>query len=120
MGSMTVYRSTLMGSNEVSDKVQSYLQKILGRLSRHSNPAQDAERSETAHGNNGLLIRIPRATLTGLRTIFGGDQRTGRTTAATNSTQDSDFGLMEADYHAHIKKQVSSEAKTSRDNPHSV
>jgi hypothetical protein len=36
MGSLTVYRSTLVGSNEVPNKMQSYLYKWFGITADHS------------------------------------------------------------------------------------
>jgi hypothetical protein len=62
-----------------------------------------------------LSIRVPRPTLTGLRTMFGTKMHT-LLTNATVSTFNSEYGLMKVDYHAHIRAQASIHSyKTSGD-----
>ena len=105
MGSITAYRSTLIGSNEVSDKVQSYFNKLLRRRTSSATPAHDAEEAGKKNQSlpRHLLLRIPSATLSGLRTMFRDPLRTHATSASV-STQNSNHGLLETDYHAYIKK----------------
>ena len=120
MGSVTAYRSALVGSNNVADKVQLYFNKIFRRRTSSATADHDAERAckKDQPSPRHLLLRIPGATLTGLRTMFGGKSRT-RTTPSSASTQNSDLGLLETDYHAYIKgRQAGSEtARASKDSP---
>lgn len=99
MGSLTVYRSTLVGSAEVSDKLQSYLFRIFGR------EADIVEHKVSLDGNSRLLQlrQLPGATLTDLRTLFS---RSNLAPTRTRDT-DSDAGLVDIDYHDHIKRMVS-------------
>lgn len=113
MGSLTVYRSTLVGSHEVSDRLQLRMQRLLDRLSPSYTPGANENKKKEQQNPDHLLMRIPRATLTGLRTFFGVSSHTQQN-AGFASTQDSDFGLVEADYHAHIKAQT---AKASNGGP---
>lgn len=112
MASITVYRSTLVGSNEVSDKIQSYLYKLFGRRAASNSNTEHHEDGEKKTPNADILrLHIARPTLTGIRTMFGiKTDRTGTAdmtaTAGTVSTMDSSYGLMEMDYHAHIKAQA--------------
>jgi len=120
MGSITVYRSTLVGSNEVSDKFQSYLLRL--RLRRPtSGPIKGPGVDPMAPSKpQKLSLRFPRPTLTGLRTMFGTRTHTLPTTA-TVSTLNSEYGLMELDYHAHIRAQATNHSrKTSRDDAKSA
>lgn len=76
MASITVHRSTLVGSNEVSDRLQLYLQRILRRKQIPDSEVQKPR--ETRRPQFGLKgISFPRAILTGLRTAFdGGSHKT--------------------------------------------
>lgn len=98
MGSITVYRSTLVGSNEVSNKLKSYLNRLLRRTSNEDH-TPDAPGSEDALKVHKGLPAIPRPTLTGLRTMFGAKSH-------TVSTMDSEYELMELDYHAYTRVQA--------------
>ncbi|KAF2746814.1 hypothetical protein M011DRAFT_477658 [Sporormia fimetaria CBS 119925] len=113
MASVTVYRSTLVGSNEVSDKLQSYLKKMFGRSSgTYVNDESDEKKGSFASSERGAVnVKIPRATLTGLRTKFGLGSRTQRTQATVDS-QNSELDLM--DYHAHMRAQMGASAKASK------
>jgi hypothetical protein len=115
MGSITVYRSTLVGSNEVSDKLQSYLHR-LRRQKATKGPTEILEvNSMKPSKHRKISIRVPRPTLTGLRTMFGTRTHT-LPTDATVTTLNSEYGLMEMDYHAHIRAQASIHShKTPRD-----
>ncbi|PSN63928.1 hypothetical protein BS50DRAFT_623600 [Corynespora cassiicola Philippines] len=73
MGSITVYRSTLIGSNEVSDRLQSYLNRIFGRDLESGDGTTISPNGERTRRRRRFLgtIKLPGATLTGLRTKFG-------------------------------------------------
>ncbi|KAF7502321.1 hypothetical protein GJ744_006131 [Endocarpon pusillum] len=119
MGSVTAYRSALVGSSNVAEKVQ-FFNKLFGR--RTSSPIADhnAERAckKDQPIRRHLLLGFPGATLTGLRTLFGGNSRTPPTSFIA-PTQNSDLDLLETDYHAYVKgRQVDPErAIASKDNP---
>jgi hypothetical protein len=106
MGSITVYRSTIVGTNEVSDKLLEFWHKLLNLLTHSYTPGSDSGETKDPQKSDHLLLRIPRATLTGLRTVFGVVSHTSpiKNTAAT---QDSEIGLVEVEYHAYIKAQAS-------------
>lgn len=78
MGSLTAYRSALVGSNEVSDKIQWHFNRLFRRRNLGATPGHDAQeaRKKSMSRQNNILLRIPGATLTGLRTLFGGSSRT--------------------------------------------
>ncbi|KAF7512478.1 hypothetical protein GJ744_001413 [Endocarpon pusillum] len=120
MGSVTAYRSTLVGSNNVADKVQFYLNKIIGRRTSSAIADHDTKRAgkKAQPSQRHLLLRIPGATLTGLRTLFGGNSRT-RPASSIAPTQNSDLDLLETDYHAYIKgRQADPErARAAKDDP---
>ncbi|KAF2475929.1 uncharacterized protein BDR25DRAFT_253574 [Lindgomyces ingoldianus] len=116
MGSITVYRSTLVGSNEVSDKLHSYFARIFGRgPSHHAHTPDSGENEKGVEWKRRLGIKIPGATLTGLRTMFGADKAKATTKSSSALSQDSDLDLIETDYHAHIKKSTSVSGPTSRE-----
>lgn len=106
MASITVYRSTLVGSNEVSDKFRLRLTKFFGKQSPNSNESSnDAGQQSTP--SKGFALgrgRFPGATFTGLRTMFGLEKTTKTTTTESLA---SDIDLIETDYHKHIKKSAS-------------
>lgn len=97
MASLTVYRSTLVGSNEVSDKIQVYFARVFGRT------APGSGKTEKSFFGLGW-VKIPGAKLSGLRTRFLGTNRTEDQSNLTGATLGSDIDSIETDYHAHIKK----------------
>jgi hypothetical protein len=64
MGSLNVYRSTPIGSNEISDKLQSYLVRIFGRNFGSTENEATPERRNKTRGY--LKLSIPGGTLRGL------------------------------------------------------
>jgi hypothetical protein len=122
MGSITVYRSTLVGSSEVSEKIHTYLRRLRGKRST-SGPTGTPESDSMADSKpHKLSLKVPRATLTGLRTMFGARTQTNTLpTTATVSTINSEYALMEMDYHAHIRAQAATHSrKTSGDDDKSA
>lgn len=118
MGSITVYRSTLIGSNEVSDRLQSYLNRIFGRDIESGDGTTISPNGDRTRRRRRFLgtIKLPGATLTGLRTKFGPSKEQGKSLSTGNSTNftvNSDMGLLEADYHAYIKTSAPTSTPTS-------
>lgn len=119
MGSITVYRSTLVGSNEVSDKIQSYFRKLRKRSTSGQTRPGKADPATPSKPQK-LSLKIPRPNLTGLRTMFGTKTHT-LPSNTTVSTMNSEYGLMELDYHAHIRAQATTHShETSRGEVKSV
>lgn len=116
MASITVYRSTLVGSNEVSDRMQSFFRRLCRLHStKEDSPAIKMDPPSQPRPQK-VSLKIPRPTLTGLRTMFGNGTTTFPTTAATISTMDSEHGLVDTDYHAHIRAQATTKSgNTSRE-----
>lgn len=112
MGSVTVYRSTLTGSNELSDKVRAYLVRFRSKGSSTDPEKQTTNEgaSESAPSRFQLrLFGMPGATLTGLRTMFGANSTMASGWKDSGlSSQDSDMDAFEIDYHAHLKQDSSS------------
>jgi hypothetical protein len=111
MGSITVYRSTLTGSNELSDKFRAYFGRF--RSKRSSDPEkQDSSENVSEKEQSPYRLRLfglPGATLTGLRTMFGANSTMeSRGKDSGISSQDSDMDAFEIDYHAHLKYDSSS------------
>lgn len=110
MGSITVYRSTLVGSNDVSDKFRSFFDRFYVRGS------SDSEKQTSNGGSSGnksgrfrlKLSGLPGATLTGLRTMFGATATSRSTENSTNVSFGSSLGSWDDDYHAHITKPAAS------------
>ncbi|OXV07986.1 hypothetical protein Egran_04250 [Elaphomyces granulatus] len=109
MGSITVYRSTLIGSNEVSNSLRAYIAKITrsfrgnkgsSRSTDDSSSPEKLEKESQVQTSRFKLPRIPSATLSGVRTLFGGTTRT-KTTAMY--TDDTEVDVNEVDYHAFLK-----------------
>jgi hypothetical protein len=98
MASITVYKSTLVGSTEASDKLQSYLARVFGR-DLGNQEGEGAEEKAFGLGR----VKIEGAKMTGLRTLFGGSKRTRTERHITNVSDATDLDLIETDYHAHIK-----------------
>jgi hypothetical protein len=104
MGSITVYRSTLTGSNELSDKFRA----ALGGFRRKR--SADAEKQATSDGTPPSryqirLFGLPGATLTGLRTMFDMEKTVDSSQKGSGlSSLDSDMEPFEIDYHAHLKQ----------------
>ena len=110
MGSITVYRSTLISSgNEVSNSFRAYIAKITRSIRGHkgsnrstddtSSPEQ-LEKEPQVQTSRFKLPRIPSATLSGVRTLFGGTKLTRPTAMCTD---DSEVDVSEVDYHAFLK-----------------
>jgi hypothetical protein len=109
MGSITVYRSTLIGSNEVSNSLRAYIAKITrsfrgnkgsSRSTDDSSSPEKLEKGPQVQTSRFKLPQIPSATLSGVRTLFGGATRT-KTTAMY--TDDSEVDVNDVDYHAFLK-----------------
>ncbi|KAF2678560.1 hypothetical protein K458DRAFT_480822 [Lentithecium fluviatile CBS 122367] len=104
MGSITVYRSTLIGSNEISDKVRGFFDRL--KRKRGDVEAEDGDvgvMESQGRRYRLKLLRLPGSTLTGLRTMFGVTSATDSSVKGTDVSFDSDIGAYEADYHAHLK-----------------
>ncbi|PWY70291.1 hypothetical protein BO94DRAFT_609388 [Aspergillus sclerotioniger CBS 115572] len=101
MGSITVYRSTLIGSNEVSTAFRKYLTRIrdavLGSSSDASAPPGEEIRTKTRRFG---LPSIPQATITGVRTWFGMSKKEPNASEGSGMTS---FGSDDIDYHALLK-----------------
>ncbi|PYI01174.1 hypothetical protein BO78DRAFT_391341 [Aspergillus sclerotiicarbonarius CBS 121057] len=102
MGSITVYRSTLIGSSEVSTAFKKYLTRIkdavLGSSSDASAPPGAETRTQTRQFG---LPSIPQPTISGLRTWFG---RSKREPASDNDGSGiTSFGSDDIDYHTLLK-----------------
>ncbi|PWY92220.1 hypothetical protein BO70DRAFT_402066 [Aspergillus heteromorphus CBS 117.55] len=102
MGSITVYRSTLIGSNEVSAVFKKYITRMKGAVrgsSGDNGMPQPEEESKTERRTFGLPS-IPQATISGLRTWDGRSRRdnSGPDDAGLSSFASGDF-----DYHALLK-----------------
>ncbi|KAJ5915609.1 hypothetical protein N7466_011542 [Penicillium verhagenii] len=103
MASITAYRSTLIGSNDVSHRFRIYLDKIKHPFSWRQRAS--AENTNTGgepktQTNRFNLPRIPNATMTGLRTWFGAKTAQGTVPLAS---QASTIGEEFSDYHAFLK-----------------
>ncbi|KAJ5549202.1 hypothetical protein N7513_006436 [Penicillium frequentans] len=102
MGSITAYRSTLIGSNEVSGRFQAYVEKFKRSLKRSTVEGTTDKAPENAPSQSGFfgLPRLPRglATFSGLKTRFGLRSTHGATLPTTASLDD-EF----SDYHAFLK-----------------
>ncbi|RAH69472.1 uncharacterized protein BO66DRAFT_471976 [Aspergillus aculeatinus CBS 121060] len=103
MASITAYRSTLIGSNEVSDRVRGYLSRIKRTWKQRTDGSEVESRPRTApvHDKNRWgFPRIPRGTITGLRSVLGRSTAHRDTTVLTAGSMG---GEEEADYHAYLK-----------------
>ncbi|GAT23816.1 similar to An02g10960 [Aspergillus luchuensis] len=102
MGSITVYRSTLIGSNEVSTAFKKYFTRIkdavLG-LSSGTAEGPPAEENKT-QTRQIRLPSIPQATITGLRTWFGLSRKDP---AASNDGSGLTSFNSDIDYHTLLK-----------------
>ncbi|GLA38072.1 hypothetical protein AnigIFM63309_005070 [Aspergillus niger] len=102
MGSITVYRSTLIGSNEVSTAFKKYFTRIKDAVLGSSSGTAQApptEESKTRTRQFGLPS-IPQATITGLRTWFGFSRRDP---AASNDASGITSFNSDIDYHTLLK-----------------
>ncbi|PYH90486.1 hypothetical protein BO71DRAFT_462274 [Aspergillus ellipticus CBS 707.79] len=104
MGSITVYRSTLIGSNEVSGLFKKYITRIKdamrGSSASDATPQQPGEESKAQTHTFGLPS-IPQPTISGLRTWFG---RSKKDTSAPNDGSGlSSFASDDIDYHTLLK-----------------
>ena len=107
MGSITVYRSTLTGSNELSDKIRTFF----GRLrSKRTSDLENQATDESQRPRYRLrLFGLPGATLTGLRTMFGVNSTNKSISKGSGlSSLNSDLDTWEIDYHAHLKQDSTS------------
>ncbi|OJI85584.1 hypothetical protein ASPTUDRAFT_118620 [Aspergillus tubingensis CBS 134.48] len=102
MGSITVYRSTLIGSNEVSTAFKKYFTRIKNAvLGSSSGTAEGSPAEENKTQTRQIrLPSIPQATITGLRTWFGLSRK-------DPATSNGDSGLAsfnsDIDYHTLLK-----------------
>ncbi|SPB47764.1 unnamed protein product [Aspergillus niger] len=102
MGSITVYRSTLIGSNEVSTAFKKYFTRIKDAVLGSSSgtaQASPTEENKTRTRQFGLPS-IPQATITGLRTWFGLSRRDP---AASNDASGISSFNSDIDYHTLLK-----------------
>lgn len=102
MGSITAYRSTLIGSNEVSDRFRVYMDKIKKSLKRTSSSDTtnlDSLQKDPPPTSRFGLPRIPGGALSGLRTRF--ELRTSRKVTLHSTASD---GEEFTDYHAFLQK----------------
>lgn len=102
MGSITVYRSTLIGSSEVSTAFKRYFTRIKDAVLGSSSGTAQApptEENKTRTRQFGLPS-IPQATITGLRTWFGFSRRDP---AASNDASGITSFNSDIDYHTLLK-----------------
>ena len=110
MGSITVYRSTLVSSGkEVSNSFRAYIAKITRSITGHkgsnrstdntASPEQLLKKEPQVQTSRFKLPRIPSATLSGVRTLFGG----AKTRPTAMCTDGSEVDVSEVDYHAFLK-----------------
>ncbi|KAI3026983.1 hypothetical protein CBS147347_4819 [Aspergillus niger] len=102
MGSITVYRSTLIGSSEVSTAFKRYFTRIKDAVLGSSSgtaQASPTEENKTRTRQFGLPS-IPQATITGLRTWFGLSRRDP---AASNDASGISSFNSDIDYHTLLK-----------------
>ena len=102
MASFTAYRSVMIGSGKIFGKVQRYLEKLVQiRDVQGVEPVRKQEQTTRERLGRFLLSKIPRATLTGLATLFAESSRFQETNIymATNSTSE----MGDTDYHGHLK-----------------
>ncbi|KAI3010790.1 hypothetical protein CBS147346_1555 [Aspergillus niger] len=102
MGSITVYRSTLIGSSEVSTAFKRYFTRIKDAVLGSSSGTAQApptEENKTRTRQFGLPS-IPQATITGLRTWFGFSRRDS---AASNDASGITSFNSDIDYHTLLK-----------------
>lgn len=118
MGSITVYRSLLVGSTKASSSFRRFVDRVIQVRSseRLSEPQQ---RTMPARFGWFLLSKIPNATLTGLATLLGDPDHTDER-GNNMSTMHSTRGLEDTDYHDHLKQERSIEtSRTLEEAPHS-
>jgi hypothetical protein len=106
MGSITVYRSVLVGSTGASGNVRIFVDKVIQMRTVERKPEEPQQRTMAARVGWFLLSKIPSATLTGLATLFGDPDHAGYGHEGRNnmSTMQSTRGLEEMDYHDHLKQ----------------
>lgn len=104
MGSVTAYRSTLIGSNEISGRFQVYFERFKRSLKRSTAEGTMDKAPENATSRSSIfgLPRLPRglATFTGVKTRFGLGNTRDATLPTTASVDDDEF----SDYHAFLKR----------------
>ena len=102
MGSITVYRSTLIGSNEVSTAFKKYFTRIKDAVLGSSSGTAEASPAEEnkTQTRQISLPSIPQATISGLRTWFGLSRKDP--TASNDGSGLTSFNS-DIDYHTLLK-----------------
>lgn len=101
MGSLTVYRSALVGSHDIIGNFQGYIKRRRGK----SSTGQVTAETGRASGKKAPLqsLKLPGATISGIRTVFGlGTNTQARNMSDICSVADS----ADTDYHAHLKEAI--------------
>ncbi|KAJ6109223.1 hypothetical protein N7486_001457 [Penicillium sp. IBT 16267x] len=113
MASITAYRSTLIGSDDVSSRFRIYLDKVKNPFSWRQRPSgENTDTAESKPRNNQFnLPSIPNATITGLRTWFDTKKDQGTIPLAS---QASTIGEEFSDYHAFLKPKQSTGTSYTR------
>lgn len=116
MASITAYRSTLIGSNEVSGRFQAYLEKFKRSFKRSTAEGMTDKTPEHPRPQSGFfgLPRLPRglATFSGIKTRFGLASTHGATIPTTASVDDE-----YSDYHAFLKRPSPAATRASPKSP---
>lgn len=104
MGSITVYRSVLVGSTNASSSFRRFVDKVIQMRTSEDMSEEPQQRTMPARFGWFLLSKIPNATLTGLVTLLGCPDHT-QEKGSNMSTMHSTRCMEEMDYHGHLKQQ---------------
>lgn len=119
MGSVTAYRSTLIGSNETSSRFQVYFERLKQSFKKSTSRETAGKSQEKSNSRSGFLglPRLPDglATFSGVKTRFG-LQKT-QNTSKLPTTASIDSGC--SDYHAFLTASLPPDSLAKTESPFS-